>query len=437
MPYQRGTRLPGESASRIGHLEVLKSPLVQKLCQSFENPQVAQDTADLPWVDIPEGGKPLRYIFGVDGSLQIIRSDISPYSSIAFVKTAMLRLDEYELSKVDKESPHPYILRDILSNSAVYHATAFPLENVEIPGMTNYHAIRNILFESMKDPSPEMEGEILETLKWLAYQKWGEEHRDLTEFECPHCHDFKTTLPFDAEIGECPFCQKEMFITDWLGFHQEMAEDSAPEGIASTYMGLHETLLLFTAIRNYWQNRRNMISECLFVKDGPLSIRAQYSKLVEPIRHFLAYALHNGYPIHILGQEKSGRFYDHFQFIGDTAPSRKLLIPSDNYIKSRIQHRPLEGAPYGNDTNYGAKLFVKLDDYHKMVLNIPIGEFEPNPMITDLIGYENIFATIPKILSNQHEGALLPVELAHGIASLSTYPSAKILKLFTEAQRES
>ena len=70
-----------------------------------------------------------------------------------------------------------------------------------------------------------------------------------------------------------------------------------------------------------------------------------------------------------------------------------------------------------------------------MVLNIPFGDYESNPQIDDLIGYQEIFATLPNILSNRHEGALLPVELAHGIASLSTYPSAKILKLFSEANK--
>ena len=38
MPYQRGLRLPAEKASKLGHLEVIKCPLVQKLCQNFEDP---------------------------------------------------------------------------------------------------------------------------------------------------------------------------------------------------------------------------------------------------------------------------------------------------------------------------------------------------------------------------------------------------------------
>jgi len=97
------------------------------------------------------------------------------------------------------------------------------------------------------------------------------------------------------------------------------------------------------------------------VKDGPLSIRAQYSKLVKPIRQFLTYSRDQGRPVHILGQEKSGRFFDHFQFIGDEAPDRSLFIPSDSYIKTQIQQRPLEGAEYGFDTNYGVENLPEME----------------------------------------------------------------------------
>ena len=437
MPYKPGSRLPGEFASKIGHLEVLKSPLVQRLCQNFKNPQVPEECRHLGWIPIPDGGTPLKFIFGVDGSTQTIQSDISPYSTIAFIKTALLKLDEYKLSKVDKESPHPYVLRDILQESAIYHATAFPLQNVRIEGMSNYDAVRSILFESIKDTSAEMEGQIMETFKWLAYRKWTSEKQPLTYFGCPHCSSQTATLPYDAEEGKCPHCSKHLYITDWLGFHQVMALDSAEANIATDYMNIHETLLLFTAIRTYWEKKKSILSECLFVKDGPLSVRAQYSKLVVPIRKFLEYARDQGHPIHIIGQEKSGRFFDHFQYIGIDTPDHSLFIPNDEYIRTQIQHRPPDiGAQYGFDTNYGAKVFVKWSEYHKMVLNIPFGDFNPNPKLNDLIGYNQIFGTIPKILSNRHEGALLPIELAHGIASLSTYPSAKILKLFVEETRD-
>jgi len=439
MPYQAGNRLPGERASKIAHLEVLNSPLVKKLVESFKNPEMPSECKNIAWEPLPEPADTLKEIFGVDGSYQTINSDKSPYSTICFVKTSIIKMDSLGLESLDKKSPHPLSLRKILKDSVAYHSTVFPLRNVWIPEIpNNYDAIRKIIFESIKDNSDQMQGEIMETFKWIIYEKWGEGIGQLNLFECPHCEEKEATSKFNEEIGKCNSCKKEVYVTDMLGFHISMGKDSdsAPEDIPSTYMTIHETLLLFTAIRHYWENERESISDCLFVKDGPLSIRAQYSKLVQPIRKFLAYARDQGYPIHIIGQEKSGAFFDHFQFIENNLHTGTAFIPNDHYIRKEIQQRPLNGSPYGMYTNYGAKIFVKIDDYHKMVLNIPTGEFNANPSTKDLIGYERIIATLPKIISNRHEGALLPIELAHSIASLSTYPSAKILKLFSESNKK-
>lgn len=430
MPYMAGDRLPAERASKLGHLEVLKSELVNKLVKQFEANGLATTSDCSSWKPIPLGGKPLTLVFGIDGSMQPIESDLPPHKRLAFIKTALLRLDQYALSKIDRDCPHPLALKDILADSALYHATVFPLRHVSIPGMNTYHAIRQVIFDSIKDAS--LNAEPMETLKWIAYEKWDKKQKELPLFECPHCEQTVATLPYDTEIGQCPSCKGPLFLTDMLGFHQEMAPDSAPDTIATSYMNIHEILLLFTGIRYYWENRKEILSECLFVKDGPLSIRAQYSKLVNPIRRFLSYAKEQGHNIHIVGQEKTGRFYDYLEGIVRQAPSGHLFIPGDKYIKLEIQCRPETGAPYGKDTNFGAKIFVKLSDFHHSVLSIPTGSYVQDPKTSDLIGADRIFATIPTILSSRHEGGLLPIELAHGIASLSTYPSAQILKLFVK-----
>ena len=431
MPYSAGSRLPAERASRLGHLDVLKSDLVKKLVESFEdNTQSINNTSNPIWELLPEDEKPLSIIFGIDGSVHPVESETPPYKRLAFVKTALLRIDQFALSKIDKDTPHPLALRDILANSALYHATVFPLKCVTIPGINTYHAIRQIIFESVKDKS--LNGEPMETLKWIAYEKWDGKHKPLDKFGCPYCEQNVATLPYDAETGKCPECGGNLFLTDMLGFHLDMISDAAPDTVATTYMSIHEVLLLFTGIRYFWENNKKILSECLFVKDGPLTIRAQYSKLVNPIHRFLAYARDQGCPVHIIGQEKSGRFYDHLEIIGRDAPCGNLFIPSNRYIKGEIQYRPDTGAPYGRDTNYGAKFFIKLNEYHQMVLSIPTGKYIEDPKLSDLIGYDRIFATLPTIISNRYEGGLLPIELAHGIASLSTYPSAHILKIFSE-----
>lgn len=71
-----------------------------------------------------------------------------------------------------------------------------------------------------------------------------------------------------------------------------------------------------------------------------------------------------------------------------------------------------------------------------MVLNIPTGDYKSDPKENDLIGFERIMATLPSIISNRFEGAIYPIELANGIASLSSYPSAKVLEIFATNMRK-
>jgi len=428
MPYQPGQRLPAERASRLGHLDVLNSDLVNKLISVFNNPALPATSTALPWISMPQGEAILSIVLSVDGSEQIVASETKPFKEMAFIKTALLRLDQTAISTIDPETPHPMAIRDILTDSALYHATAIPLKNVAIPGISTYHTVRQTIYESFKDAS--LNGEPFETLKWLAYEKWDGKRKNLPAFECPHCEKTVATLPYDAESGHCPDCKGFLYLSDFLGFHLEMSQDTASETVATSYMNIHEMLLLFTAIRYYWENDRSVLKRSLFVKDGSLSLRAHYSKLVNPIRRFLTFADKQGHTIHLIGQEKSGKFFDHLELIHKGIPSGSIFIPDDTYIQEQVQRRPPSKEPYGKYNNYGAKVFVKLDRYHHMILNIPTGRYVQNPTLPDLIGGSRIFSTLPSIISNRFEGALLPVELAHGIASLATYPSAQVFKKF-------
>lgn len=440
MPYQPGTHLPGERASRLGHLDVLNSPLVKELVHSFEEVPASAQVEKTNWQPLPSPGQPLDLVFAVDGSLQVIQDELPPHKALAFIKTALMMVDQVKLDRLDKNSPHPFALRDIMSDSAVYHATVFPLRHVQVPAKSVYHAIRGIIFESLKDQSPSLKGEVMETLKWIAYRKWSSEKARLPFFQCPHpdCATERATLEYDCEEGPCPVCHKPIYITDMLGFHLDMVEDAAADIVATSYMSVHETLLLFTAVRHFWETNREVLKRCLFLKDGPLQIRAQYSKLVQPIRDFLMHANALGFPICIVGQEKTGLFFDHLDLIKREAPTNSIFVPDHEYICEQIQHRPAEGAPYGKDTNYGAKLFLTMDNRYFLVLTIPatrsMGDFIASPDLSQLLGLERVVATLPGLVSSRHENALVPIELAHSIASLSTYPSAQVLKLFASAE---
>lgn len=431
MPYRKGNRLSGEKASKLGHLEVINSELVNELVDKFEDPENKIDIkTDAQWQKIEEKD-PLSLIFAVDGSKQTVRSDFPPYKEISFIKTAFLKLDKHALEKLDPISPHPMALKDIMSDSAMYHSTVLPLKGVRFEELNNYNAVRKIIYDSFRDDS--LNGEIFKTLKWLSYRKWNREKRNSPSFECPHCEEEVEGLPYNSDEGICNNCDGLLYLTDMIGFHLEMVEDSAPDSVSTAYMLMHETLLLFTGIRFFWEkDKKQVLNKSFFLKDGPLTLRSQYSKLVNPIRDFLDFAKNRGVNVYIAGQEKTGAFVDHLDIIQRSAPENSYSILDNEYIRKEVQSRPERSEPYGHRTNYGNKVYVKLNNYHYCVLSVPTGDYKNSSDISDFIGLERILSTLPTIISYKHEGALVPIELANGVASLSSYPSASILKLFAD-----
>jgi hypothetical protein len=328
-----------------------------------------------------------------------------------------------------------------MAESGLFHGTVFPLRHVRTARANNYTAIRHIIRDSVM---MEQDGAFYETLKWLAYRQWADVPTNSPDFQCPHCaNDIEGGLAVNSDIGKCPHCREEVFLTDMPGFHQEMSEEGAPESVASAYMLLMEHLMLFTPIRLAWDSRDNtLVAETLFLKDGPLTLRGQYSKLVEPIRDFLQYAKSNNRPVHIVGQEKTGAFVDHLTEIARFAPPHdrgeppSVAVLTHDFVRREVQRMPGRANPYGLKTNWGEKVYLKLDPGTFMVLSIPTGNYDEAgdfPKPADLIGLDRILATLPGLVSRRFEGGLYPIELANGIASLSSYPSARILQRFLEA----
>jgi len=167
MPYGQGTRLPGETASKLGHLAVVESKWVKALVDDFEGVDLPDgDLSKTSWQSFdPTGVKPLRAIWAVDGSFVSVRTERKPHKEVAFVKTALLMLDKAKLDAIDQDLPHPLLLRDALKDSGVQHATVFPLKNVKTGIGNNYDAVRNIVYDSMQ---VDQGGAFYATMKWLA-----------------------------------------------------------------------------------------------------------------------------------------------------------------------------------------------------------------------------------------------------------------------------
>jgi hypothetical protein len=441
MAYSSTGKLSDERASKLGHLSVIQSQWVRSLIEDFEDTQhqdTSHDTSLWHEFDADEYKK-LNYIWAVDGSFAPVSTNPPTGKEVAFVKTALLSVDQKRLEKIDKRNPHPLLLQDIMAGSALFHATVLPLKNVKTSLGNNYDAIRHIIYDSMQVDEG---GQYFQTLKWLSYKKWENSKPNSPKFDCPHCLNEIPGLPYDASKGKCPHCNKEVFLTDMIGFHLDMEEESASEKIVSAYMLVMEHLMLFTIVRLMWHHTdKSVFSDTLFIKDGPLTLRSQYSKFVPLIREFIEYTKKEKRPIHIIGQEKSGVFYDYlatvFKYVHPKTlgESPTIAVLSHEYVRQEIYRTGNLANPYGSRTNWGEKAFVKLDPDTVLVLNIPTGAYNADPQFPvqeDLVGLGRIMATLPELISRRHEGALFPIELANGVASMSSYPSAKILQRFIE-----
>jgi len=118
-----------------------------------------------------------------------------------------------------------------------------------------------------------------------------------------------------------------------------------------------EHLMRFTPIRLCWSHSdRQLLSDTLFIKDGPLTLRGQYSDLVPPIRAFLRYAKERGRPVHVIGQEKTGTFADHLVSIVRFAePHARGELPSYAAITHHPGYRQRGGTPRCRTPPAGAR----------------------------------------------------------------------------------
>ena len=233
MPYSEGTRLPGETASKLGHLAVVESPWVRSLVAEFEQTRpVDADPSQTTWTRFdPTSAASLRSLWAVDGSFVPVVTQEKPPREVAFVKSTLLTVDQAKLGAIDKEHPHPLLLRDVMAESAVFHATVFPLKNIRTALGSNYEMVRHIVRDSMQIDE---QGAFYETLKWIAYQKWRPNPVPSPAFDCPHCHHrIEGGLTPDADEATCPACKNLVFLTDMLGFHLDMDEASAPDSVAA------------------------------------------------------------------------------------------------------------------------------------------------------------------------------------------------------------
>lgn len=422
---------PVEPASKIGQLRIINDPLLQGIVQSFE---AAGPTAGTPLVSVTGHidltiESEVRRIVVIDGGEALIPNPIRRERALGFISAAalLLRMDEYEKLAGDPMADPRDISRQ-LENKLWYKATAIPLSGVSMPGMNVREALRAVVNSTLSHANTGL----IDTLRFLIYREWLPTWPPAEEppsMDCLSCGQ-RITLPYKerAVSFACSGCSHQHYLSDYLGIC-EVAEDFGRESTVSNLRNVLEALMLFDLIRKYRQEKEQL-RKTLFIKDGPLLLRAQLSRLVDPIRGFITYLRDADVVLHIVGVEKNGPLVGVIDEFKD-----KLAHPGDFFLAStKFLIEEVSGSEmpdnYRNRVLYGAKVAVRLGRDHVVVLNVPTGPFMSDPHEVDLIGFSDSARILSRLVSYRYPNALVPLVLVNSMVSIAQRPSGTILETF-------
>jgi hypothetical protein len=437
MPYSDKAGIPLEQASKIGHLKTIQDPTIQQVVESFESIDELDVPAGLELtgsVDL-DASTSIHRVITVDGGQAVVPNPVKREKTVAFTQVAacMLKLDDL---REMRENPmlDPRDLSKRTDENTWYNFAVIPLSGVSLPGRTVKETIRLLAHSTLSSNHTGL----LDTLKFLVFREWEDSWPD--DIDKPSMHCLSCGLEFELPIGKqnfkCPdsHCSHEHWLSDYLGMVSNNADDWAKEDITNALRDVLETLTLFHFIRKYYKTPK-IINETLFIKDGPLLLRAALSRLVEPIRSFLEFCKKNDANIKLVGVEKTGDLCNFIEAFGSKLENPgDFFLPTVQFLVEEIGGRsfPSDKSKYRNRVSYGAKLVAKIGKHHTIALNIPTGSFMLEPKPNDLFDHEEIFRVLSQLVSYRYPNAIIPLVIANSMASISRKPSGAILEAFLD-----
>ena len=343
MPYSGSKYTPDERAGKTGHI-----PIERLLASDDEikDLRVVTPNPNIPWVDIDSDGDHFEKFVAVDsGPAKVVASNW-PWQALSTFNVTCLKLDRDILLDPypfqDPQKQAEYINKNSTRVSAI-----IPTRNVIKQGLSFPETFRYMIWKVFQSHP-----DILATLRWLLFQD-----TESVTTRCPSCPT-QITLTESTSITKCSNCDETVYISDFLTLHNDLAESAARETAISGLMSNIEVLLLFSKVKLLWESDKTLLSDHLFIKDGPLYFQVPFNKLIIPIRKFLEKAAKNGTPVCMVGQEKSGSFVKYLDMIKSDASKHSYLILDDTFIHSQVHEMKKWEHLYGKFTYFGGKVFV-------------------------------------------------------------------------------
>lgn len=419
---------PTELANKVGHVKLIQDPMIQRMIEAFEDSRPSTPGSYPPItgaIDL-NGTCPIERVVTVDGGHQAVPNVVRPERQAGFVQVAIQLV---KMATVEHLRKHPMadprdVQRDLNRYTHRIYAV-IPLTGMKVPGLTVRDSIRDAVHRFIKHY------ELYPALSYLVYRSWEPDPVESASMDCLSCGNC-FELPRFAQAFPCAHCGHDHKLSDYLGVCDQDSPDRSTVESVSNLRTVLEVLALFSLIVKF-RERDDVMGKTLFLLDGPLILRAQLSRLVEPIRALIEHQISSGKPLYIVGVEKSGEFRyfadSYATFLKDPG---EYFLPDVKFIVEEVNGRSFVSDTYRNRVNYGAKTVVRLGPHHVLAMDVPTGRFILSPRPEDLIGFEAILRCLSSLLSYGYPNALIPIVSANSAASISNQPSGGILAQFVE-----
>ena len=161
---------------------------------------------------------------------------------------------------------------------------------------------------------PENNG-FMNALKWLIFEEYNNSSQNVSWHlaTCPSCNEGVDIQVKDLSSKytiTCPRCKGEIYLTDVFRLHEAIDNELGAGGILGYLTTAVEQIIVVYLIKQMLSIKPKLLSETLFVKDGPLAFFGQTAKIHGPMRKLITY-LNCKHNIYFIGLEKSGSFVEH------------------------------------------------------------------------------------------------------------------------------
>ncbi len=432
---------PFERASKTSHTNIINDTAVQSFLSKCKIPPYHEEIDDkdieLHMLEEPTEN-PIKNIITVDGGYTnvFVKEDF-PSSTIAFFQFGALFFKHQDLLNLKEK---PFIDPDDFSKLQNIQRIklVIPTKGIALDDEIDFlSSVRRTIYEFFIS-QPEKNG-FMDALKWLIFEEYKSTNcRDIWHLAtCPHCNagvDIRRKDVRNDYTTICPHCNEKIYLTDVLRLHEAIDNEIGAGGILGYLTTSIEQIIIVYLIKQMLNIKPSLLTQTLFVKDGPLAFFGQTANLHKPMRELMTY-LNQHHAIYLVGLEKSGSFVEHaVQASKKMLPKQMLLLGNSYIYKYIIPGNGRDNEPYASSSYYGHKLIFKSEHNNVYVATIPNTQAMVEPQIDDYININEILYNITALKCDLYYNSLVPVVMANKLVSLADHPSSDLLKAFAQEQ---